>query len=312
MTVLALLAALILEQVRPLNDRSVLSKWMYSAIDGLEDLLNAGDHHHGVAAWWLITIPVLAAALLIYYLLAHLSLALAWAANVGVLYLTMGFRQFSHHFTHVQGALSRGDVMEARRLLKVWRGRPTDDLNSGEVARLAIEEALVASYRHVFGVMFWFVLLPGPSGAILYRLALSLKGRWGEKLGPEHGRFGTFALEAAKWIDWVPLRLTAMAFAVVGNFEDAVYCWRNQAGRWRDSEAGIVLAAGAGAIGVKLGNPVREGFSSAGPALDERIEIGTGEDADAAFLSSTVGLVWRALVLWMLLLAMFEVATWVS
>jgi adenosylcobinamide-phosphate synthase len=185
-------------------------------------------------------------------------------------------------------------------------------LNSAEVARLAIEEALVASYRHVFGVMFWFVLLPGPTGAILYRLALSLKGRWGGKLGPEHGRFGTFALVAAKWIDWVPLRLTAMAFAVVGNFEDAVYCWRNQAGRWRDAETGIVLAAGAGAIGVKLGNPVREGFSSAGPALDERIEIGTGEDADAAFLSSTVGLVWRALVLWMLLLTMFEVATWVS
>lgn len=312
MTVLALLAALLLEQIRPLSDRSVLSAWMYSCIDGLEQYLNAGDRHHGVAAWWLIVALALMSSLVIYYLLAHLSLVLAWTANVAVLYATMGFRQFSHHFTHVQGALARGDVLEARRLLQAWRGRSADDLNSGEVARLAIEEALVASHRHVFGVMFWFVVLPGPAGPILYRLALSLKGRWGDKAGAEHGQFGEFALQAARWLDWAPLRLTAMAFAVVGNFEDAVYCWRNQASRWRDPEAGIVLAAGAGAIGVKLGNPVRDGVSAAGPTLEERIEIGTGEAADPGFLSSTVGLVWRALVLWMLLLTMFEVATWVS
>jgi cobalamin biosynthesis protein CobD/CbiB len=145
----------------------------------------------------------------------------------------------------------------------------------------------------------------------LYRLSLLLKAKWGGKVGAAHGDFGQFAAWASFWIDWLPLRLTAVGFAVVGNFEDAVYCWRNQASRWRDPETGIVLAAGAGAIGVKLGKPVHDGVGAGGVAFDDRIEIGTGIDADAAFLSSTVGLVWRALVLWMLLLAMLAVANWV-
>ena len=48
-------------------------------------------------------------------------------------------------------------------------------------------------------------------------------------------------------IDWIPARLTASAFAVVGNFEDAIYAWRNFANRWEDEAAGIILAAGGGA-----------------------------------------------------------------
>jgi cobalamin biosynthesis protein CobD/CbiB len=50
----------------------------------------------------------------------------------------------------------------------------------------------------------------------------------------------------------------------------------------------------------------------AGLAIDERAEIGIGEEADAGFLSSTVGLVWRALVLWLMLLVMMAIAQWVS
>ena len=251
------------------------------------------------------------ASLAAYILLYQVSVALAWAWNVAILYLTMGFRQFSHHFTDIHRALAAEDLGRARALMAAWRGRSADDLNSGEIARLAIEEALTASHHHVFGVLFWFALLPGPTGALLYRLSLMLKAKWGAKTGVRHGGFGHFANQALHWIDWLPVRLTAVGFAVVGNFEDAVYCWRNQAARWQDPEIGIVLAAGAGAIGVKLGKPLRDGIGPTGLAFDDRIEIGTGIDADAAFLSSTVGLVWRALVLWMLLLAMLAVANWV-
>jgi hypothetical protein len=52
-------------------------------------------------------------------------------------------------------------------------------MNKEEIARLTMEEALTASHRNVFGVVFWFVLLPGPSGALLYRLAMFLRRRWG-------------------------------------------------------------------------------------------------------------------------------------
>lgn len=311
MTLMALLAALLLEQVRPLPAYGRAGRSLHAAFDFVEHHLNAGEHHHGVTAWLVTAGLLLTVSCGLYYALLQVSVALAWALNVVILYLTMGFRQFSHHFTDIHRALAAGDLAQARALMGAWRGRSADDLNSGEIARLAIEQALTASHHHVFGVLIWFAVLPGPGGALLYRLALLLKERWGGKTGAEHGGFGHFANQAVYWIDWLPLRLTAAGFAVAGNFEDAVYCWRTQAARWRDPEIGIVLAAGAGAIGVKLGKPLHAGIGPAGIAIDDRIEIGTGLEADAAFLSSTVGLVWRALVLWMLLLALVAVAGWV-
>jgi cobalamin biosynthesis protein CobD/CbiB len=150
----------------------------------------------------------------------------------------------------------------------------------------------------VFAVLFWFVLLPGPSGAILYRMAVFLARRWGGK-----GEFGRFARNVLRVLEWPAARLTAAAFAVVGDFEDAVYCWRAQARAWPDPNLGIVLAAGAGALGVKLGMPLAEV-----EGLYPRSDLGLGEAADAPFLDSTVGLLWRALVLWVFVLIIVGLA----
>jgi adenosylcobinamide-phosphate synthase len=167
-----------------------------------------------------------------------------------------------------------------------------------EVIRLAIEEALIASQRHVFGVIFWYVLLPGPSGAILYRLAAFLRERW-----KPLGGFGRFAENAFELIEWPAVRLTAASFAVVGDFEDSIYCWRTQARSWAEPNEGVVLAAGAGAMGLRLGMPVVEV-----EGMQPRPELGVGEPADGPFLDSTVGLVWRALVLWIFVLLVVTVA----
>ena len=60
-------------------------------------------------------------------------------------------------------------------------------------------------------------------------------------------------------------------------------------------------------MGVRLGNPVViQG------TLAERPELGLGEEADAGFFDSTIGLVWRSLVLWLLMLLLLGVARAVS
>jgi cobalamin biosynthesis protein CobD/CbiB len=129
-------------------------------------------------------------------------------------------------------------------------------------------------------------------------MAAFLQRRWGGK-----GEFGRFAERALFVLEWPAARLTAAAFAVVGDFEDAVYCWRTQAAAWPDPNLGIVLAAGAGALGVKLGMPLSEV-----EGLQARAELGLGEAADTPFLDSTVGLLWRALVLWVFVLMMLTLA----
>jgi cobalamin biosynthesis protein CobD/CbiB len=298
MSVLAIIAALLIEQWRPLGQlhsvQTVLAGWA----SWLEHSFNGGERRHGVVAWFVAVVPAAAMAGVIHYLLRHgLHPLVALAFNIAVLYLTLGFRQFSHYFTDIQLAVKAGDIERARTLLEQWRGASGVVRPREEVIRLTIEEALLASHRHVFGVLLWYLLLPGPSGAVLYRLAAYFAWRW-----KDLGSFGDFARRAFYVLEWPAVRLTAAAFAVVGDFEDAVYCWRTQARSWFDPNAGIVLAAGAGAMGVRLGMPVQEV-----DGMQPRPELGVGENAEGPFLDSTVGLLWRAVVVWVFALLILTI-----
>jgi adenosylcobinamide-phosphate synthase len=298
MSVIAIVAALLLEQWRALDNRWGLQQALDAGASWLEHSFNGGERRHGTIAWLVAVVPAVVVSLLIHELLLSLHFLLALAFNVVVLYFTIGFRQFSHYFTELQLAVKSGDIERARSLLEEWRGASGVVRTREEVIRLAIEEALVSSHRHVFGVIFWYVLLPGPSGAVLYRLAAYLQPRW-----KDLGGFGRFAQRAFEAIDWPAVRLTAASFAVVGDFEDAIYCWRTQARTWVDPNEGVILGAGAGAMGVRLGMPVQEV-----EGMQPRSELGVGEAADGPFLDSTVGLVWRALVVWIFVLLLVTVA----
>ncbi len=307
MSLISLIAVFLIEQLHPLNYRRAVVAPLSAWADFIESRFNAGAYQHGVLAWCLaVLFPVLLLGAL-YALLYSISPILAWGLNVGVLYLTMGFRQFSHYYTEIQVALRLGDLPRARQLLAEWQGRSSYELSSAEIARLSIEAALVASHRHVFAVLLWFVILPGPCGAVLYRLSAIVRERWGRGNAAEHNDFSIFSRQVFGIIDWLPSRATASAFAIVGDFEDAVYCWRTQPAQWPERDMGIVLASGAGALGVRLGSPIADGVE-----VSDRAELGLGDPADVDFMQSAVGLVWRAAVLWMLVLFLLGLASLVG
>ncbi|HET7832308.1 MAG TPA: CobD/CbiB family protein [Gallionella sp.] len=309
MSLFALIAALMLEQLHPLSSRKYLYSWLSGYVDYFQRHFNTGQHKHGKIAWLLAVVPLLLGVLVAYWLLHRVHPILAWAFNVLVLYLTMGFRQFSHYFTDIQQALRDDKLDEARGHLSKWRGIPSHELNAEEVARVTIEEALLASHRNVFGVIVWFVLfsaldLGGAAGALLYRLGQFLSRHWSEEAEVELKEFGRFARRAFYLLNWLPIRMTAATFAIVGDFEDTVYCWRTQAANWADPEAGILLASGAGALGVRLGMPIPQGGM-----LVDRAELGVGDEADVDFMRSTIGLVWRSVVFILLLLLLLTLAS---
>jgi len=317
MSFLAILVALALEQWRAFAWRTSVEDAFVRYARWIERRWNGGTTQHG---WFALFAAILPPVVMIegaFVAAWHVHPLLGIAVTVIVLYFMMGFRRFSHAVSTIVNALKANDLVEARRALAAWRGGGgVSELASEDVARLAIERGLVDAYRQVFAVMFWFVILPGPAGAVLYRAAALLAEEWGTAApGVEptpHAQareeFGRPARQMLALLDWVPVRLTALSFAIVGDFEDAVACWRTQAQSWKVQDGGvaigILLASGGGALGVQLGGPL--------PVLvgdpDVRTELGTGEPATPDVLPSAVGLVWRALILWLLVILLITVA----
>jgi adenosylcobinamide-phosphate synthase len=323
----AVLLALVIEQLKPLPRDNQVHRAMRRWSRWAQRNLDAGGPVH---AWlvWVVTVvlPALAAAA-VHFALSSTSLLLALAFDVAVLYLTLGFRQFSHFFTDIREALERGHETRARELLAQWRDLQTSDLPRTELLRHVMEHALLQAHRHVFGVFFSFVVLSalglGPAGAVLYRMAASLRDQSSRVGRPSDGvavneRLQQLSRRAFELIDAIPARLTAFGFAVVGNFEEAINSWRRDASLWEHPQEGIVLAAAAGAVGVQLGGAAAPPRSSAGTAADT-LEAATsvegassgstsGVPAQLAHLQSMAALVWRSVVLWMLIVALLSLA----
>src|SRR5438876_957694 len=82
------------------------------------------------------------------------------------------------------------------------------------------------AHHGTFAPLFWCLVLPGPLGLVLYPLALRAARSWEHLVERDERDFGWFAARAFHVIDWIPQRLTAFVFAIVGDFEDALFCWR--------------------------------------------------------------------------------------
>lgn len=321
MTFLSILFALLIEQLKPLRADNPIYAMVKLLAARMESWFNAGHSNHGKLGWAIVIAALMLPTALIYWLALRLSPFAALAWNVLIVYLTLGFRHYSHYYTSIQLALNNGDDVLARSLLAEWTRQDTTGLETSEISRMAVENALITTHRNVFGVFFWFLMPLGPACAVMYRVAEYLARAWNEPVHMQNEAFGRFAARAFYWIDWAPARLTAIAFAIVGNFEDAIYAWRNFASRWQDEAAGIILAAGSGALGIRLGAPLQSAthvgaadtldmVNQDANALDGDTPL--GEEPTARALQSAVGLVWRALLLWMMLLLMLSMAVWLS
>ena len=255
----------------------------------IEALCNAGAWRRwrGLLAWCLLVLPPLALA----------SWAIppglpGWLIDVLLLYLALGGRSLGEHALRVAGDLARGDLPAARRHVGWMVSRQTEALDAGGVAGACIESTLENGNDAVFGALFWFALCGGP-GAVLFRLANTLDAMWGYR----NARFADFGWAAARLDDalnYLPARLTALSYALCGHTPVALRCWREQAPRWQSPNAGPVMAAGAGSLGLVLGGPaVYHGRA------EERSQLGEGRPAAGEDIARALTLVRTSLLLWL-------------
>ena len=304
MSLLALLAALAAQYAYPPPDRSGLGRFFGRLSLSVAKRLNAGDRNSGVLAWFVLAAIVLVPMGLVTWVAASIHPLVTWLVDTVVMYFTLRFLSTSAHVSAIEGSLRTNDVAGAANRLAQWQGEPVEQPDAGAVARLSAEHALRDAHHGTFAPLFWYLVLPGPLGLFLYPLALRAARTWeyvAERGEPplaeasDDRDFGWFAARAFLVIDWVPQRLTAFVFAIVGDFEDALFCWRSQATQWVRPEEGIVLASGAGALGVKLGDPI-----AAGGGWRDRPALGVGDPAREDALTSLAGLLWRALIVWLI------------
>ncbi len=294
--------ALLLEQARPLEQGNPVYLGVRGWVRWVVRNLDTGKPHHGWLAWWSAVAVPAALTFAVHWLLVW---SLGWIAamvwSVAILYSTLGFRQFSHHFTEIRDALLAGDEVLARQKLALWMRMDVVALPRSEIVRHVIEHSVLSAHRHVFGVFAWYSLLAalglGPTGAVLYRIGEYFARYANRPNRPARSPLSVSLKEISNraWnaMDWVPARVTALGFAFVGSFEEAVDSWRQYEALFPGDTDGVLLAATAGAVNVKLG------------AQESAV---SGQVPHPAHLRAVVGLVWRTVVMWMVFLALLSLA----
>jgi adenosylcobinamide-phosphate synthase len=222
-----------------------------------------------------------------------------YLVSIATLYFALGHQSLADHARRVHEALIKGDLAEARAKVGFIVSRDTGRMDGQAVASAAVESVLENGNDAVFGALFWF-LIAGAPGVLLYRLANTLDAMWGYRT-PRHLYFGWAAARLDDVLNFVPARLTALTYALIGHTRTALQCWRLQAGAWESPNAGPVMAAGAGALGVGLG-----GGAYYDGQWEERPALGMGPRPDATSIPAALRLVRLGVMLWLLVVIAIE------
>jgi adenosylcobinamide-phosphate synthase len=261
----------------------------------LEQSLNKNAKPLGLLAWVLAVLPLVLAAWGLLYLAQSISIWLALGLHAVLLYFCLGLRSLHEHASPIQAALQAGDVAQARLLTARIVSRDTAQAGEEDLSKAAVESMLENGCDAVFGALFWFALAGGP-GALLYRLANTLDAMWGYR-NPRFLYFGWAAARIDDVLNYVPARLTAISYTLLGHSATAWRCWRTQAPAWSSPNAGPVMAAGAGALQLALG-----GLARYDGEWEQRPPLGVGRPATAADITRAWRLVLYTCLLWLALM----------
>lgn len=236
--------------------------------------------------------------------LAAVSPCLIWLAALGLpeqvqivlsiltLYFCIAARSLQQHAQAVLLALRAGDLPLARARVGLIVSRQTDSMQQPDVRRAAIESVLENGADAVFAPLLWFLIL-GPFGAVLYRLSNTLDAMWGYKTD-RYRYFGWASARLDDLLNWLPARLTAISYALLGDTGEALHAWKHHAPLLDSPNAGPVMCAGAGALNLQLG-----GLAWYHGQAKDKPWFGGGAEPGDADIDRACALLYRALGLWL-------------
>lgn len=282
---LTTIAALLLDRwlgepprFHPLVGFGKLANW-------LESLFNQRSIFLGGVAWCLAVLPLAATVWWLDTLFGGLWMGILCGL------LAIGWSSLRQHAQWVVQALDAGDLPQARQKVGWLVSRDTSQLDAPAVSRACIESVLENGSDAVFAPLFWLIIGGAPA-VVLYRLSNTLDAMWGYR-SDRFERFGKVAARLDDLLNLIPARLTALTYALCGHFPTAMQAWKTQGKHWYSPNAGVVMAAGAGALQLQLGgNAVYAGQAKTRPAL------GRGATPCAGDITRAIALLDRGVYLW--------------
>lgn len=280
----------------------LLDAWLgeprrYHPLVGFGNWAQAVERHiyvdskkNGFFAILLLVMPWVLLAIATNNLLGHSVI------DILVLYLAIGWHSLNVHAKNVKNALLADDLTTARVQVGLLVSRDTTGLDQIEVTKGTIESILENGNDAIFGVIFWFVVAGAP-GAIAYRLINTLDAMWGYR-NDRYNQFGWAAARLDDCFNYIPARLTAISYALMGSARSAFSCWHKQGTVWKSPNAGPVMAAGAGSLDLSLG----------GPALyhgkqEQRMLLGTTRIPEISDIDLALRLIKRTLLFWVVMIS---------
>ncbi|NQX89363.1 MAG: cobalamin biosynthesis protein [Halioglobus sp.] len=299
MTGLSILAALLLDRMLGEARHGHPLVFFGAAAKRIESVCDR-SRVQGAVAWCVL---VLVPTGLLASLQSHLGGPAVALLGVIVLYFCLGMRSLEEHARAVAAPLVSGDVPLARQQVSRIVSRDTAQLDASAVVRATVESTLENGSDAVLAPVFWFAVAGAP-GVLGYRLANTLDAMWGYR-DARYRAFGFAAARIDDVLNWVPSRLCAMAYALVGSSRAAWQSWQTQAPMYDSPNAGPVMAAGAGALGVRLGGVVRYGDQ-----LRWRPALGEGRAAQPVDIERALQLLRRAIAVWLVIILAWGFLTW--
>ena len=217
---------------------------------------------------------------------------------IGVLFYSWGPRDLDLDVAAIvdaPDAVSRREA--ASRLVLPGAAPPTD-------ATSLVEAVFRNAQRRWFGVLFWFLLF-GAIGALLYRLVALACEEDAADL-PMETRHGAHTL--LSWLDWPVAQLMTLALALAGDFDTVVGAWKDNGGATLRFDAPFLAAAGRASVRTELADEAMD-YADEGAIAPGVLVAAMGELPE---LRDAMSLVWRILLLWLAVLALFVVAGWVG
>lgn len=194
MGLIALAVALLIEQLRPLRPDNRLHRLARDGVDLARQHSRTDRPFDAVIAWFAVVAGSIVLVLALQWVAAAIGSLASFLLHVGILYLTVGFRQFGQQLREILAAIERDELGQAGRLLDEWidagEGRVSasgvyrDDAayppGRIRLCRATITHALVCAHRELFGPILAYLLLPGAIGPVAYRMVDLLARRWSD------------------------------------------------------------------------------------------------------------------------------------